>query len=231
MTSEGHGGDLAGGTIDAIVRLALRLRHFWLLVALIALYLLSPLVINTGAPRLSIGFLFTVVMVAAAVSSSESRWRRLVAVCLMVPAILFGWGTFYYAESAGLRLTSDLAYVALLGFTLFNLLDRIVRVEISDFDTICGGIASYLLIGAAWALTYRVVETLAPGSFSIGAEDGHAVWTDYLYFSLTTMTTLGYGDIAPLKPFARIWSTLEAVTGTLFIALLIARLVGIYRRN
>ncbi len=54
---------------------------------------------------------------------------------------------------------------------------------------------------------------------------------DYLYFSLTTMTTLGYGDIAPLKPFARIWSTLEAVTGTLYSALLIARLVGLYRRN
>ncbi len=194
------------------------------------MYLISPLVAETGAPRLTFGFLFTLVMVAAAVSSGESRWRRLVAIWLAGPAIVFGWATFF-ADSAGLRLTSDLAYVALLGFTLFNLLDRITRAETSDIDTICGGIACYLLIGVAWALTYRVVELVAPGSFSIGAEGGQALWSDYLYFSLTTMTTLGYGDIAPLKPFARIWSTLEAVTGTLYIALLVARLVGIYRRN
>ena len=214
----------------AIVHVALRLRHVWLLVALVALFLVSPLVAETGASRLTVGTLFTLVVVAAAVSSSESRWRRLVAIWLAGPAIIIGWGV-YFADSAGLRLTSDLAYVALLGFTLFNLLDRITRIETSDIDTICGGIACYLLIGTAWALTYRVIEFVAPGSFSIGAEGGQALWSDYLYFSLTTMTTLGYGDIAPLKPFAQIWSTLEAVTGTLFIALLIARLVGIYRRN
>ncbi len=214
----------------AIIHVALRLRHVWLLVALVALYLLSPLVAETGAPRLTVGFLFTLVMVAAAFSSGESRWRRLVAIWLAVPAIVIGWGAFF-ADSAGLRFTSDLAYVALLGFTLFNLLDRIARIETSDIDTISGGIACYLLIGAAWALTYRVVEFVAPGSFSIGGQEGQALWSDYLYFSLTTMTTLGYGDFAPLKPFARIWSTLEAVTGTLFIALLVARLVGIYRRG
>ena len=230
MDFDGNEGGPAGGATGSIVRFAWRLRHFWLLVALVALYLVSPLVAETGASRLTIGFLFTLVMVAAAISSGESRWRRLVAIWLAVPAIVIGWGAVY-ADSAGFRLTSDLAYVALLGFTLFNLLDRIVRVEISDFDTICGGIACYLLIGAAWALTYRVLEFVGPGSFSIGAEDGQPLWADYLYFSLTTMTTLGYGDIAPLKPFARIWSTLEAVTGTLYIALLVARLVGIYRRN
>jgi voltage-gated potassium channel Kch len=51
----------------------------------------------------------------------------------------------------------------------------------------------------------------------------------FLYFSLTTLTTLGYGDITPLSPFAQIWSTLEAVVGTLYIALLVARLVGMYQ--
>ncbi len=60
----------------AIFHVALRLRHVWLLVALVALYLVSPLVAETGASRLTIGFLFTLVMVAAAVSSGESRWRQ-----------------------------------------------------------------------------------------------------------------------------------------------------------
>lgn len=91
--------------------------------------------------------------------------------------------------------------------------------------------ACYLLIGATWALTYRMLEFLELGSFSVTAQGSVLIWTDYLYFSLTTLTTLGYGDIAPIKPFVRIWATLEAATGTLFIVLLIARLVSIYRRD
>lgn len=230
MNSEIEGDALASSTNGGHLKLALRLRHVWLLVALIALILLSPLVVETGARRPLIGILLTLLMVAAAVSSGERRWQRHIAIWLAGLAIVIGWGAFYDG-SAGFQCASDVAYLALLSFTLFIVLDRIVRVEISDFDTICGAIAGYLLIGATWALSYRIIEFIAPDSFSIPADGGQASITDYLYFSLTTMTTLGYGDITPIKPFARIWSTLEAVAGTLFIALLIARLVAIYRRN
>ena len=51
-------------------------------------------------------------------------------------------------------------------------------------------------------------------------------WSQLLYFSLTSLTTLGYGDITPLSPVARVWSTLEAVTGVLYIAILVARPTG-----
>ena len=51
----------------------------------------------------------------------------------------------------------------------------------------------------------------------------------FLYFSLTTLTTVGYGDITPVNPFAQVWSTMEAVCGTLYMALLVARLVGLYQ--
>ncbi len=71
----------------AIVHVALRLRHVWLLVALVALFLVSPLVAETGASRLTVGTLFTLVVVAAAVSSGESRWRRLVAIWLAGPRL------------------------------------------------------------------------------------------------------------------------------------------------
>ena len=59
---------------------------------------------------------------------------------------------------------------------------------------------------------------------------GHGtIWDQLLYFSFTTLTTLGYGDIAPLSPIARIWTVFEAIFGTLFLAILIARLVGLYK--
>ena len=76
----------------------------------------------------------------------------------------------------------------------------------------------------------RVIEALAPGSFGFTDPSFEAAWNQLLYFSLVTLTTLGYGDITPVGAVARIWSALEAVTGTLYLAVLIARLVSLYRQ-
>jgi hypothetical protein len=54
-------------------------------------------------------------------------------------------------------------------------------------------------------------------------------WNQLVYFSLTTLSTLGYGDISPVKAFARLWATLEAAVGVLYLAILVARLVAVYR--
>ncbi len=79
-----------------------------------------------------------------------------------------------------------------------------------------------------WAITYMIVQWFDPRAF--GGLDGAINLQQFLYFSLTTITTLGYGDITPVSPFARIWSTLEAVTGVLYVAVLIARFVSLYKR-
>ncbi len=70
---------------------------------------------------------------------------------------------------------------------------------------------------------------MIPGAFAQLSPDLEQAWTQFLYFSLTTVTTLGYGDITPISPVARIWATLEAVTGVLYIAVLVARLVSLFR--
>ena len=98
-----------------------------------------------------------------------------------------------------------------------------------DLDILSGALGLYLLIAITWAVSFAVIEILAPGSFVAGETPIH--WSRYLYFSLTTMTTLGYGDLVPTGSFARIWATMEAVTGTLYIAVLVARLVGLYRNK
>jgi hypothetical protein len=206
-----------------------RLRYFWLLVALLMLFLLAPFMGDTEVPRFIAGILFTVLVAAAAVSASDGRRRRVTAVLLAIPAVVLGWSALYLAGT-WIVVLSDLAYVLLLGFALGCLLNVLIRVAISDFNIICGAVACYLLIATTWAFSYRIIETVAPGSFSLSGQGSDGILiVEYLYFSLTTMTTLGYGDVLPTSPFARIWSNLEAVTGTLYIALLIARLVAVYR--
>lgn len=104
-------------------------------------------------------------------------------------------------------------------------------------DKIYGAICGYLLIGIIWAFIYTTIENAAPASFSFT----HGVHADYyhsfshrfyfgqfIYYSFVTLTTTGYGDISPTSNLARVFSALEAVVGQLYVAVLIARLVGLH---
>ena len=91
---------------------------------------------------------------------------------------------------------------------------------------IMGAICVYFLIGLIWADVFFILETLQPGSFQIPPEQVGQATLDY--FSYVTLTTLGYGDITPISAPARSLSLLEAMMGQLYLAVLIARLVGIH---
>jgi len=83
----------------------------------------------------------------------------------------------------------------------------------------------YLLLGLLWAVWYDSIEVLQPGSFGVSAQKGEASLPQLAYFSFTTLTTLGFGDIVPLRSLARSLVMLEALVGQLFPVILIARLV------
>ena len=76
-----------------------------------------------------------------------------------------------------------------------------------------------------WAVCYEMVELSQPGSFAVFGQKGMAILPQLAYFSFTTLTTLGFGDIVPLNPLARSLVVLEALVGQLFPVILIARLV------
>ncbi len=88
-----------------------------------------------------------------------------------------------------------------------------------------GAIAVYLLFGVGWAHAYHLTNLLNPGSFNSTA-GGMTSVVDWAYYSYITLSTVGYGDITPVRPIARMLSTGEALTGQLYLAVLIARLVA-----
>lgn len=90
-----------------------------------------------------------------------------------------------------------------------------------------GAIAIYLLLGLSWAWIYRFILLLAPGAIVYNGASDHPLvaGTNLLYFSFTTLTTVGYGDIAPVHAIARSLANLEALTGQLYPAIFIGRLV------
>ena len=84
----------------------------------------------------------------------------------------------------------------------------------------------FLLLGLCWAFIYALIEVLNPGSFSVASITTAGSSSAYTYFSFVTLTTLGYGDISPVAQVARSFAILEAITGQMYLAVLVARLVG-----
>ncbi|MCX6357447.1 MAG: ion channel, partial [Candidatus Aureabacteria bacterium] len=96
-----------------------------------------------------------------------------------------------------------------------------------DSDKIYAAISCYLLLGIFWALIYALTEEIDPTSFGRVMPQWGGSFSDLIYFSFCTLTTLGYGDLVPHTAVTQTLSYLEAVSGQLFVAILIARLVGL----
>lgn len=163
---------------------------------------------------------FTLVILSGLHAMQRDRGLLALALIVGIPAILARWiirGTGIASPEAYGLLFAMLFFALLCLFLLSSVLvtTRITR------DTIFGAIGVYFTMGVTWSLSYQLAETLVPGAIS-----GAHTEMSYLYFSFVTLATLGYGDITPLIPLTQLMATFEAVTGQLYLAVLIARLVS-----
>ena len=135
-----------------------------------------------------------------------------------------------------------MAKVVMYGVIIVVIFNNVLKRREVDMDAVFGACCVYLLIGLAWESVYTLVEWQIPNSFALpyGAPasgvglDMASIQADLMYFSLITMTTIGYGDITPISPPARILSALQGVVAQLYVAIIIARMVGMElasRRN
>ena len=126
-----------------------------------------------------------------------------------------------------LVLFSLIIYSLYLGLAAWLIMKEIFLASEVSLDTLFGGIAVYFLIGFIWTCFYAIVEILATNSFSQSFEPEGA-YSRMVYFSFTTLTTLGYGDIVPVNKFALVLANTEAIIGQMYPAIFIATLVGSY---
>lgn len=194
----------------------------------VLVFIIPPLTEGGLAGRLFFDLAMAGLMIFAAVVVNQSRVATafVIAVVLVTAAVL---------TAGRLHPTLPLHQLGSLLSTITQLIFiRIVLLVVFrggpvTWSRIQGGICIYLLLGLAWASTYQLVEQLYPGSF-------HFVFTpldiDQLtakltYFSFATLTTVGFGDVHPLQPFARSLAIAEAVVGQLFPAIFIGALVAL----
>ena len=125
-----------------------------------------------------------------------------------------------------LALAANVIYAGFFLLAIVLMIEKIFSDRKVTIDTIVGGISVFLLIGDLWFLCFETIYLLNPAAFTSSAETINSF--DLLYFSFTTLTTVGYGDIAPISPLAKVLTNLEGICGVMYPAVLIGRLVGIY---
>jgi hypothetical protein len=135
--------------------------------------------------------------------------------------------TFPSSILTGIRWCFLAAFFALTAAGLFWYLRNSVAVAQAELYT---AVNVYLLLGLVWAALYLALDSVFPGSIKMAGSAADRQ-TELLYFSLITLSTVGYGDIVPLSGMARILTALEGVTGVLYIATTVALLVARFRRE
>ena len=214
-------------------------RHGALLASLTFLLVGLPLAQSISGATPSFRLLLSLVLVAAVVVNSKQRWIFRFAAVVGFGAIT---ATLLAAtiDVAATRVVADVLGLGLLGFTTLVMLNSLIQTDRVSQDTVVGGICVYLLMGLCFAMIFIVLCELDPAAFqfeparaqaTVDIEPSAVVASRLLYFSFVTLTTLGYGDIAPASDLAQMLSVAEALTGQLYLTIFLARLVALFVRE
>jgi hypothetical protein len=206
----------------------LRGRLFYLFVSLLVLVVLAPFL--RGLPIGEI-ILYAVSAIVGLSTLYGLKLRKRALVTTAVLAIIYlALGAVSLAKpSTALNAASALGSLGFFGAVIALLLRYIVRARRVTADILFGSVSVYLLIGLLYGMLYIFIDILNPAAFTASnAAAGGPTGADLSYYSFVTLTTLGYGDITPVSGYARTFAFLEAITGTLYVAILVSRLVSLY---
>jgi VanZ family protein len=211
------------------VRLAqiLAQRCFFLFLALLALLIALPFLAETAhGPVILLAVNVTVLLTAVA-AVGRSWLSFVIAVILVLPALVFRFLALESGLPGYLVLTWGSGAIFYV-FILADLLHYVLRRDVMTADKLYGAVAAYILVAILWAQLHGVTQYFYPGAYAFGGTPQVLGMPELIYFSFTTLATVGYGDITPALVQSRYLTVLEMVTGVMYVAILIARLTGVY---
>ena len=218
-------------------------RHTILLLAIVAMFAVRPFLGDTGAAAIVFSFTLLLVMLLALLTIQvddlvgereallvQRRRRSFVGWALAVPAVASRlWIVFSHDQ--WVLLVGLVSWLIFFSHVIWSMLRSVLKQREITGETISMSISMYLLLGVSWALLYSMIFTRDPQAFRFATPVPSGVTEAYwfpilLYFSLTTLSTVGFGDITPLTLPARYAAVAEGITGQFYLAILVARLVG-----
>jgi hypothetical protein len=212
-------------------------RRWWyhvFLGTLVSIHVLAPIGLETGHGQGVLRFSWVAVLVLGVVFAR----RKTVELAIAAMLLLVSTGTGFAAEASPVHAVSATARLVFLLVISALILRELAGHPVVTLSTLSGAFVVYLLLALAFVECYDLVDTVTDYAALDGVQAADEVETedeslarrlDLTYFSLVTMTTLGYGDITPSDQLTRSLATLQALLGQTYIAVLIARLVSLYR--
>jgi voltage-gated potassium channel len=211
----------------------LRFRRFstvQLLIVLGVFFVGAPFVEELKGGDLIVSILFSLLLVSAVLAVAVRKRVLVITIVLAIPGIAGRWINHLRPDLIP-PVVFLVATLLLIAFVIAHLLGFILRAPLVTAEVLCASISVYLMLGLVWALAYWLVDQFTPGgAFSFNTNAGPRSIEGFtgFYFSFMTLCTVGYGDITPISRLARLLAAMEAMTGLLYVAVLIARLVSVY---
>lgn len=201
-----------------------------LLAALVVFVAAGPFVERLEFAAFAQATLLTLVLALGVLAIGARRRTRWIAAGLAIPAVAARWLHHTSPESFPATLYLSFA-LALVAFVVAQVLGHVLTARRVDAEVLCLGVANYLLLGILWSFAYLLESRVEPHAFAdangaVRSQGLHGF--SALYFSFVTLSTVGYGDFAPVSDTARMLAMTEAVAGTFYVAILISRLVALY---
>jgi hypothetical protein len=173
--------------------------------------------------------LFSLVLLSSALSVARSRRMLITVLCVGIPGMLLSWLARLTDVNWVVTLLTAALLVGCWLLVIVMMLANILATQRVSANTLFRAVSAYLLLGVAWAGIYHILVLVDPGA--IRPLGPGSSWGEFVYFSFTSLTTLGYGDITPVSPFAKSLVVVESVVGPMYLAILVARLVALYEHS
>jgi hypothetical protein len=207
-------------------------RHTALLVALLFVFVARP-VVGESAIAMPVFSVALMTLLLVSLYNVELDARQMTAIgprritwigwLLAVPAVIERLAVIAF-PSRWLSVSGLTLWLFVIGFVTWTQVRTLLKEMAVTRETISLAISVYLLLAVAWGLFFMLLYELQPNSFNLGSQ---TIVSSRLYFSLTTLATVGYGDILPLTLQARYAAVAEGITGQFYLAILVARLVAL----
>jgi amino acid transporter len=219
-------------------------RHSALLIAIVAMFAVRPFLGDTSEGAIAFSIAIVLVLLVALLTIQiddlvgergallvQRRRRSFVGWALAVPAVAERLWIFFFPNPL-LLMVGSVSWLLFFVYVTWSLLRSLLKQREVAGETISLSISIYLLLGLTWALLYIVIFMSDPDAFHFttlppsGVSEAAYRFPILIYFSLTTLSTVGFGDITPLSLQARYAAVAEGITGQFYLAILVARLVG-----
>ncbi|NEQ45249.1 MAG: hypothetical protein F6K00_17480 [Leptolyngbya sp. SIOISBB] len=204
-------------------------KFVWVLIAVCLLVIVNPLLPDREAGKYIFNLLLSFIVVTGILAASDER--QIIRQLTIVGLILIGldWaGTLAARQIPAMEFTVYFLYLLFVIAVTVAIMLGVIRSQIVNLNIICGAVAAYLMIGLSGGFISLLIETQLPGSFLLNGElmPDQGLPNALIYFSMVSLSTIGYGDITPAAPIARSVALAIGLVGQIYLTVLVAILIG-----